>query len=149
VPCAFLRFKKKWWVVLGVLVIGASVGVGVAVASVITTPVVVPPEQANLQIERTSFFPDDGQPEFSSGWKTHPGPVIIQVQVGNLTITQAKTERGPRRVCHPKAVGAGETYIETAQLPVLVTANQEVHWTTSYIIPDHAAPSEDAADRCS
>ena len=26
-----LRFKKKWWVVLGVLVIGASVGVGVAV----------------------------------------------------------------------------------------------------------------------
>ena len=75
-------------------------------------------------------MPSANQPEFSSGWHTHPGPVIVQVQEGYFKITQA--------TCHPNVIGPGETYVETPELPVLATANKAVKWTTSMILPASA-----------
>jgi quercetin dioxygenase-like cupin family protein len=118
--------SKKKWIVLGILVIAAAVGVGVAVATV-TSTILADTTAVRLRIDRSVFVPSPDQPEFSSGWHTHPGPVIIQVQEGSLKITQG--------TCHPNVVGPGETYIETAELPVLATANKAAKWTATLIVP--------------
>jgi quercetin dioxygenase-like cupin family protein len=123
-----LRSNKKW-IVLGILVLGLAVGVGVAIATVTATPL-VDTVAVRLRIVRSEFTPSADQPEFTSGWHTHPGPVIVQVQEGYLKITQAK--------CNPNVIGPGETYLETPELPVLATANKAVKWTTSMILPTGA-----------
>jgi hypothetical protein len=131
---------KKKWIVLGILVIGASVGVGVAVATV-TSTTLADTTAVRLRIDRSVFMPSADQPAFSSGWHTHPGPVIIQVQEGHLKITQG--------TCHPNVVGPGETYIETAELPVLATANQAAKWTATLIVPAGLPLRTNASDPCS
>ncbi len=133
------RSKKKW-IVLAILLIAATVGVGVAVATV-TSSNVVDTTSVRLRIDRSVFVPSADQPSFSSGWHTHPGPVIIQVQEGYLKITQG--------TCHPNVVGPGETYIETAELPVLATANKEAKWTATLIVPAGAPLRTNASDPCS
>jgi quercetin dioxygenase-like cupin family protein len=118
----------------------AAVGVGVAVATVSTT-VLTDTNSVRLRIVRSEFTPSADQLGFSSGWHTHPGPVIVQVQEGYLKITQG--------TCHPNVIGPGETYVETPELPVLGTADKEVKWTTSFILPVGAAPATPASDPCS
>jgi quercetin dioxygenase-like cupin family protein len=132
--------SKKKWIVLGILVIAAAVGVGVAVATV-TSTILADTTAVRLRIDRSVFVPSADQPEFSSGWHTHPGPVIIQVQEGSLKITQG--------TCHPNVVGPGETYIETAELPVLATANKAAKWTATLIVPAGVPLRTNASDPCS
>jgi quercetin dioxygenase-like cupin family protein len=134
-----LRSKKKW-IVLGILVIAAAVGVGVAVATV-TSTTLADTTNVRLRIDRSEFVPSADQPEFSSGWHTHPGPVIIQVQEGYLKITQG--------TCHPNVVGPGETYVETPELPVLATAKKSVKWTATLIVPAGVPLRTNASDPCS
>jgi hypothetical protein len=134
-----LRSKKKW-IVVAILALAGAFGVGVAVATV-TSSTLVDTTSVRLRIDRTDFVPSDNQPEFSSGWHVHPGPVIIQVQEGYLKITQA--------TCHPNVVGAGETYVETAGLPVLATANKAAKWTATLIVPAGVPLRTDVADPCS
>jgi hypothetical protein len=131
--------SKKKWIVLAIVVIAAAVGVGVAVATV-TTSNLADTTSVRLRIDRSEFVPSADQPVFSSGWHTHPGPVIIQVQQGKLKITQ-----GP---CHPNVVGPGETYIETPELPVLATANQAVNWTATLIVPAGAPLRTNVSAAC-
>jgi quercetin dioxygenase-like cupin family protein len=131
---------KKGWIVVGILVIAASVGVGVALATV-TSTILADTTSVRLRIDRSEFVPTADQPEFSSGWHTHPGPVIIQVQEGRLKITQG--------TCHPNVVGAGKTYIETAELPVLATADQAAKWTATLIVPAGVPLRTNASDPCS
>ena len=59
----------------------------------------------------------------------------IQVQEGYLKITQA--------TCNPNVVHARETYVETADLPVLATANKAAKWTATLIIPAGVPPRVD------
>ena len=134
-----LRSKKKW-IVVAILVLAGAFGVGVAVATV-TSSILVDTTSVRLRIDRTVFVPSDTQPVFNSGWHTHPGPVIIQVQEGSLKITQA--------TCHPNVVSAGETYVETAELPVLATANNAAAWTATFIVPAGVPLRTDVADPCS
>ena len=94
-----------------------------------------------LRIVRSEFVPSADQPQFSSGWYTHPGPVIVQVQEGYLKLYQA--------TCEPNVIGPGETYVETPELPVLATANKAVKWTTSMILPVGAAVLTPTSDPCS
>jgi hypothetical protein len=131
--------SKKKWIVLAILVIAAAAGVGVAVATV-TTSNLADTTSVRLRIDRSEFVPSADQPDFSSGWHTHPGPVIIQVQQGNLKITQG--------TCHPNVVGPGETYVETAELPVLATANQAVSWTATLIVPAGAPLRTNVSAAC-
>jgi quercetin dioxygenase-like cupin family protein len=133
------RSKKKW-IAFAILLIAATVGVGVAVATVVSTNL-VDTTSVRLRIDRSEFVPSASQRRFSSGWHTHPGPVIIQVQEGRLKITRA--------TCHPNVVGPGETYIETPALPVLATANKAAKWTATLIVPAGAPLRTDVSDPCS
>ncbi len=134
-----LSVLGKKWIVFAILVIAAAVGVGVAVATV-TSTILIDTSSVRLRSDRSHFVPSADQPRFSSGWHTHPGPVIIQVQEGFLKITQA--------TCHPTVVGPGETYVETPVLPVNATANHEVSWTATLIVPVGAPLRTNTTDPC-
>ena len=141
-----LRSKNKW-IVLGVLAVAASLGVGVAVATVTSTvltdthPAGGSASEIRLRIVRSEFVPSADQPTFSSGWHTHPGPVIFQVQEGRFRITQ-----GPP--CRTTTLGPGETYIETPEFPVLATAKRAGNWTTSFILPANKPLLSPASNPC-
>jgi hypothetical protein len=130
---------KKKWIVFGILVIAAAVGVSIAVATV-TSTTLVDTTSVRLRVDRSEFVPSAGQRRFSSGWHVHPGPVIIQVQQGYLKITQA--------TCHPNVIGPGETYIETPQLPVLATANKAATWTATLLVPAGVPLRTDVSSPC-
>jgi quercetin dioxygenase-like cupin family protein len=130
--------------VLGILVIAAAVGVSVALATV-TSTILRDTNDVRLRIDRSAFVPSADQPEFSSGWHTHPGPVIIQVQEGTLEFTQGPSG-GP---CETTKVRAGETFVETAELPVLAEAKQAVKWTATFIVPVGVDLRTNVSDPCS
>jgi quercetin dioxygenase-like cupin family protein len=121
-----VRSNKKW-IALAVLVLLGAVGVGVAVATV-TATVLADTHDVRLRIVRSEFVPSADQPTFSSGWHTHPGPVIVQVQEGRFKITDSN--------CKTTVLRPGETYIETPEAPLVVTADRAVKWTTTFILPD-------------
>jgi hypothetical protein len=136
-------FRSKKWIAFVILVIAAGVGVGVAVATV-TSSTLRDTSDVRLRIDRSAFVPSADQPSFSSGWHTHPGPVIIQVQEGSLTFTQGP-EGGP---CVTTKVRAGETFIETPELPVLAEARKAVKWTATFIVPVGVPLRVDVGDPC-
>ena len=126
-----LRTKK--WAVLIAFVVGGAIGASAAIAA--TTINVA--ADTNTVRERIAQISTDGG--FNSGWHTHPGPVIVQVQDGYLKITQ--------NTCNPTVVGPGETYIETPGQPVIATANKATTWTITEIFPNSAPgdPDREAA----
>ncbi len=68
-------------------------------------------------------------PAFTSGWHTHPGPVLINVTEGTLTFY------GPD--CTATPVSHGQAYLETPGQP-LVAKNEgtgTAKWITTLIIP--------------
>jgi hypothetical protein len=138
-----LRSKQKW-IVVGVFALGTAVGAGIAIAAVTNPRPTVDTNVVRERIVFSQFTPDAAQPEFSSGWHTHPGPAIVQVQEGYLKSISAAT-------CHPVVIGPGETYIETPELPLIVTANHAARWTTTLILPNSAPGAPDrtaASDPC-
>jgi quercetin dioxygenase-like cupin family protein len=79
----------------------------------------------------------------TSGWHTHPGPVIVEVASGNLTL------RYPTRTgCHEQTFGPGTGFIETGgQIHEAVAGDEPVTvyatflakpGTTSYLVPAEA-----------
>ena len=129
-----LRSKPKL-VLLASFVVGA-LAVGGAVAAVISQQVIVDNQPAQLRVIRTHV--DDGG--FDSGWHTHPGPVMVQVQSGHLKIYQG--------ACHGTDVGPGDTFIEVPYLPVRGIATHETEWTTSIVLPAGAAPTTPTTETC-
>jgi quercetin dioxygenase-like cupin family protein len=114
-------------VVLTALTLGA--GIGYAASTVVTDTNTV-----RLRIIQSEF--DNG---FDSTWHTHPGPVIVQVQEGQLRITQGS--------CHATVVKRGDTYFEVPLVPVRAVAKGHVKWTTSQILPNTVgSPSQTPAD---
>jgi hypothetical protein len=65
--------------------------------------------------------------DFDSGWHTHAGLTVVQVQEGSLDFY----ERGS---CTPVTVKAGETRIEIPYETVRAIAKGHVVWTTSFLI---------------
>jgi quercetin dioxygenase-like cupin family protein len=88
-----------------------------------------------LRIIQSTF--DEG---FDSGWHTHPGPVIVQVQEGLFKIYQGG--------CEPKVVHEGETFVEVPLVPVRAIAKGRIRWTTSQILPLGEPPQTPAASPC-
>ena len=125
------RLSRKWWLVLGALVLGGAMGAGIA--SAITSTNVV--ADTNTVRERIATITTDGN--FNSGWHIHPGPVIVQVQSGYLKITQ--------HTCNPNVIGPGETYIETPGVPVDAAAKHATTWTITVIFPDSHPGDPDRA----
>lgn len=136
-----LRSKKS--ILLGILALAAAVGVGAALATV-TSTILRDTNDVRLRIDRSAFVPSADQPHFSSGWHTHPGPVIIQVQEGTFEFTQGPGG-GP---CETTKVRAGETFIETAELPVLAEAKKAVRWTATFIVPVGVPLRTDVSNPC-
>ena len=133
-----MRAKKRW-PVLALLGVTALATAAVAVATV-TSQILTDTSSVRLRIDRTHFVPSADQPTFSSGWHTHPGPVLIHVEEGRLKFTQ-----GP---CNPSVVGPGETYVEAAHVPIVATANQEASWTATFIVPAGVPLRTDSPAAC-
>jgi quercetin dioxygenase-like cupin family protein len=115
---------------------GAAFGlVGMIAASVALATHVTGSQPAEVLITRT--VDPDG---LESGWHTHPGPVIVQVESGHFTMYQGS--------CAPKIIGPGETYIEVPNVPINAVSKSAITWTTTLIIPDSALPRTPADDPC-
>jgi hypothetical protein len=125
--------RSKKWLILSAVGVAASVGGGVALATVTSTvlsdthPAGGSANEVRLRVVRNQFVPSADQPTFDSGWHTHPGPVIFQVQEGHVKITQ-----GPP--CRTRTLGPGQSYIEIPEHPVVARTKRAAKWTTSYIL---------------
>jgi quercetin dioxygenase-like cupin family protein len=114
----------------------AGLGAVALVATGVALATHVPGSQpAEVLITRTAD--PDG---LDSGWHTHPGPVIVQVESGHFMLYQGS--------CAPRIVGPGETYIEVPNTPVRAMSKDAITWTTTLIIPDSAAPRTNVSDPC-
>ena len=110
----------------------AGLTVGIAFAA---SMVVVDTSDVRLRIVQSEF--ENG---FDSGWHTHPGPVIVQVQEGTFKIYQGG--------CEPIVVHAGDSYIEVPFVPVRAVAKGRIMWTTSQILPVEFAAQDPAVPPC-
>jgi quercetin dioxygenase-like cupin family protein len=111
--------RRSRLAVLVAFALGAAVLAAVGAAAVWSQAVLADGTNVHLRVVRTVA---DG---FDSGWHTHPGPAIVQVQEGSFQITQGS--------CTPKTVGPGETYFETPFVPVRAVATGRVVWVTTLI----------------
>ena len=109
---------------------GATVGIAVAASVAVrdTTDV-------RLRVIQSEFATG-----FDSGWHTHPGVVIVQVQEGKFKIYQGS--------CEPTVVQKGETYLEVPFVPVRAVATGAIKWTTSQIFPHADPPMTAASNPC-
>ena len=113
--------SKKGLVVLAGTVVAAAARAGTAVSALISQTILRDSTNVHLRVVRSVA---DG---FDSGWHTHPGLVVVQVQSGSFQFTQGS--------CTPKAVNAGETFVEVPFLPVRAVATGHIEWTTTLLVP--------------
>ena len=71
-------------------------------------------------------------PGFSSGWHTHPGPVLVTMSptsAGSLTLYEAD--------CTPVTITANQAYIEKPNSPLLARNDSAANadWVTTMIVP--------------
>ncbi len=125
-----IRSKKTIVVATALCGLVATIVAGVALATHV-------PGSLPAEVIVTRTVDPDG---LDSGWHTHPGPVIVQVEAGSFKLYQGS--------CAPTIVGPGETYIEVPNLPVRAESKDAVTWTTTLIIPDSAAPRTNVGDPC-
>ena len=110
--------RPKLIILMGVvLVAGTLAAVGIAVTS---PAVLADGTNIHFRVVRTAAS------AFDSGWHTHPGLAIVQVQEGSFQITQGS--------CTPTTVGPGETYIEVPYVPVRAVATGQIVWTTTLLV---------------
>ena len=127
-----MQFSSKKAIVLMTALAGLVATVSASVALATHVPGSV---SAEVLISRTAD--PDG---LDSGWHTHPGPVIVQVEEGYFKFYQGS--------CAPKIVGPGETYIEVPNMPIKAVSKDAITWTTTLVIPDSAAPRTNVGDPC-
>ena len=113
-----LRSKKI--LVLAAAVVVAAALAAVGISAVLSQTVIADGTNIHFRVVRTQAD------SYDSGWHTHPGLAIVQVQSGSFQITQGS--------CTPRTVGAGETFIEVPYEPVRAVAAGEAVWTTSLIV---------------
>jgi quercetin dioxygenase-like cupin family protein len=125
-------FRPSKKIVLAVAIVAVATTASVAAAA---QTIVTDTDNVHLRIVKSQF--DDG---FDSGWHTHPGPAIVQVQQGRFKIFDSS--------CRPTTVRAGETYIEVPNAPVLAVARGEIEWTTTLIYETGQAAGTPVASPC-
>lgn len=127
--------SKRRWGVFGLTFLAAAVGAGIALATV-TSTVLADTNTVREKIVRTDFVPSVDQPTFDSGWHTHPGPVIIQVQTGRLRVRNESCGEA-------FVIEAGETSIEVPEYALRVRTSNPASWTSTLILPDSAPGDPD------
>jgi hypothetical protein len=85
------------------------------------------------------------QPGGSTGWHTHPGPALVTVKTGQLTLHRAKG-------CRTRTFAAGQTFLEYGPYDVNLTGNETGAVTetlVTFLLPVGAPLTVDApAPRC-
>ena len=80
------------------------------------------------------------QPGGSTGWHTHPGPALVTVKTGRLTLHRAKG-------CRSRTFGPGQTFLELGPDDVNLTRNQTTAVTetvVTFLLPVGAPITVDA-----
>ena len=126
--------SKKGLVVLAGTAVAAAVLAGTGVSALISRTLLRDSTNVHMRIERSVA---DG---FDSGWHTHPGPVVVQVQSGSFQFTQGS--------CTPKTVNAGDTFVEVPFLPVRAVATGHIEWTTTLLVPYEDPPLTPTTSPC-
>lgn len=125
-----IRPTNRIALALAIVAVAATAGVAAAAQTIVTDT-----DNVHLRIVKSQF--NDG---FDTGWHTHPGPAIVQVQQGRFKIFQGN--------CQPTTVRAGETYIEVPNVPVLAVAKGPIEWTTTLIYETGQAAGTPVASPC-
>ena len=122
--------SKKVIALVGAL-LAAAVVTAVGLASIWTQTVQT--DTNNVRMRVISFIASD----YDSGWHTHPGPAIVQVQLGSFQVYQGS--------CTPRTVAAGDTFVEIPGVPVRAVAVGRINWTTTLILPYGVPPTTPVA----
>ena len=80
------------------------------------------------------------QPGGSTGWHTHPGPALVTVKTGQLTLHRAKG-------CRSRTFSAGQTFLEYGPRDVNLTRNETAAVTetvVTFLLPVGAPITVDA-----
>ena len=80
------------------------------------------------------------QPGGSTGWHIHPGPALVTVKTGRLTLHRAKG-------CRTRSFGAGQTFLELGPADVNLTRNETGSVTetvVTFLLPVGAPTTVDA-----
>jgi quercetin dioxygenase-like cupin family protein len=80
------------------------------------------------------------QPGGSTGWHVHPGPALVTVKTGELTLHRAKG-------CRTRTFSAGQTFLEFGPNDVNLTRNQTSGVTetvVTFLLPVGAPTTVDA-----
>jgi hypothetical protein len=80
------------------------------------------------------------QPGGSTGWHVHPGPALVTVKTGQLTLHRAKG-------CRARTFGAGQTFLELGPGDVNLTRNQTggvTETVVTFLLPVGAPITVDA-----
>ena len=80
------------------------------------------------------------QPGGSTGWHTHPGPALVTVKTGRLTLHRAKG-------CRSRTFAAGQTFLEYGPKDVNLTGNETgavTETVVTFLLPAGAPITVDA-----
>jgi quercetin dioxygenase-like cupin family protein len=86
------------------------------------------------------------QPGGTTGWHVHPGPALVTVKTGQLTLHRAKG-------CRTRTFGAGQTFLELGPADVNLTRNETgtvTETVVTFLLPVGAPTTVDAPapDHC-
>ena len=79
-----------------------------------------------------------------TGWHSHPGPVLVTIAAGTMTLYQ-----GDDTTCSPRTVGVGETFIDPGGGNVHIARNEGAETLVlhaTYLLPSAAGPRIDVPD---
>jgi hypothetical protein len=82
------------------------------------------------------------QPGGSTGWHVHPGPALVTVKTGRLTLHRAKG-------CRSRTFAAGQTFLEYGPKDVNLTGNETdavTETVVTFLLPVGAPITVDAPD---
>jgi hypothetical protein len=121
----FPRSKKTLVLLAGV--VAAGIAATIAIAAVTSQQVISDTTNVHLRVVKTTA---DG---FDTGWHIHPGLAIVQVTEGTIQIYTNS--------CTPKAVAAGDTFIEIPHTPVRAIGTGHIVWTTTFVLDGAGLPT--------
>ena len=83
----------------------------------------------------------DIAPGGHTGWHSHPGPVLVTIAAGAMTLYQ-----GDDPTCSPRTIGVGETFIDPGGGNVHIARNEGTETLTlyaTYLLPPSAGARTD------
>lgn len=118
-------------IVLAAAFLGAAILAAVGLADVWSLSVSQDTDNVRMRIQHYSTS------NFDSGWHSHPGLVIVQVEQGSLTQTGNN--------CVKKTYGPGESFVEVPYTPARVVGVGYAKFTATFLVDDSSPLSVPAA----